>query len=74
MVQSKVNLMQGDLINIKNYQHVMNFKDFKGMKYLANISERYEIGEILGEGQFGKVKVVEHKQAKVTLAMKMISK
>ena len=52
----------------------MNFKDFKGMKYIQNISDKYELGEILGQGQFGIVKLCKHKQAKVTLAMKIISK
>jgi len=32
----------------KSYSHVMNFKDFKGLKMVENIRDRYKVGQILG--------------------------
>ena len=37
----------------QKYKHVLSFKDFKGLKKVDNIKERYKIGRVLGEGSFG---------------------
>lgn len=34
-------------------KYVLSFKDFKGLKYIENIKDRYKIGRVLGEGSFG---------------------
>ena len=52
----------------------MNFKDFKGLKFIGNIKDKYKIAEVLGRGTFGEVRKCQHKQAKVKLAIKIISK
>ena len=52
----------------------MSFKDYKGLKHVENIKERYKIGAILGEGTFGQVRVAEHRQTKVKSAIKIIRK
>lgn len=36
---------------------IMGFKDFKGLKYVKNIKDRYKIGRVLGEGSFGCVRL-----------------
>lgn len=52
----------------------MNFKDFKRLKKITNIKDRYRIGRILGEGSFGQVRIAEHRQAGVKCAIKLIQK
>jgi hypothetical protein len=34
-------------------KYILSFKDFKGLKYIENIKDRYKIGRVLGEGSFG---------------------
>ena len=39
-----------------NNDTFINFKDFKGLKKIENIKDRYKIGEVLGKGAFGSVR------------------
>ena len=34
-------------------KYILSFKEFKGLKYVDNIKNRYKIGRVLGEGSFG---------------------
>ena len=52
----------------------MNFKDFKGLKRVSNIKDRYKIGRVLGEGSFGQVRIALHRQADIKCAIKIIRK
>ena len=52
----------------------MSFKDFKGLKSIENIRDRYKIGKFLGKGQFGVVKKCLHKATNTKLAIKIIEK
>ena len=61
--------MSGD-----RYQHILNFKDFRGFKKVANIKERYKIGRVLGEGSFGQVRIAMHRSADIKCAVKIIRK
>lgn len=54
--------------------HVLNFKDFRGIKRVKSVKERYKIGRILGEGSFGQVRIAMHRQANVKCAIKVIRK
>ena len=58
----------------QRHAHVLNFKDFKGFKKVANVKERYKIGRVLGEGSFGQVRIALHRQANVKCAIKIIRK
>ena len=53
---------------------MLSFKDFKGLKYVENIKERYKIGRVLGEGSFGQVRIALHRLAGVKCAIKIIRK
>ena len=55
-------------------KHIMSFKEFKGLKYIENIKDRYRIGKFLGKGQFGVVKKCLHKPTNIKLAIKIIEK
>lgn len=54
--------------------YVLSFKDFKGLKYVENIKDRYKIGRVLGEGSFGQVRIALHRQAEIKCAIKIIRK
>lgn len=56
------------------YSLIMSFKDFRGFKKIDNIKERYKIGQILGEGSFGQVRLAIHKKADIKCAIKIIQK
>ena len=56
------------------YTHVVNFKDMVGFKEIGNIKDRYKIGQVLGEGSFGQVRIAMHRQANVKCAIKIIKK
>lgn len=62
------------LFSEQRYQHVMSFKDFKRLKEVENIKDRYKIGRVLGEGSFGQVRIAEHRAANVKCAIKIIRK
>ena len=53
---------------------ISSFKTFKGLKFMPNIKERYKIGQLLGEGSFGQVRLAMHRQAEVKCAIKIIKK
>lgn len=46
-------------IRTKRYEKFMKFKDFKGIKKVDRIKDAYQIGRILGEGNFGVVRIAE---------------
>ena len=54
--------------------HILNFKDFRGIKKANNIKDRYKIGRVLGEGSFGQVRIAMHRQANYKCAIKVIRK
>ena len=58
----------------ESYQHILNFKDFRGFKYVKNIKDRYKIGRVLGEGSFGQVRIAMHRAADIKCAVKIIRK
>ena len=60
--------------NKDKFSHILNFKDFKGFKQVENIRTRYKIGKVLGEGSFGTVRIAQHRQADVKVAVKIIGK
>jgi serine/threonine protein kinase len=53
---------------------IITYKDYKGFKKIGNINEKYEFGDLLGQGSFGVVKRAMHKQAHVECAVKFIAK
>jgi len=55
-------------------KHVLSFKDFKGLKYVENVKDRYKIGRVLGEGSFGQVRIALHRKAGIKCAIKIIRK
>ena len=57
-----------------DYRRILNFKDFQGLKPISDIKERYRLGESLGAGQFGEVRLGQHRKAKVRCAIKKIRK
>lgn len=48
--------------------------DFRQFKRIENIESRYIFGETLGKGQFGVVKVCQHRDSGQTFAVKIINK
>ena len=58
----------------QKYRHILNFKDFKKLKKIENIKDRYRIGRVLGEGSFGQVRIAEHRAAGIKCAIKLIPK
>ena len=40
---------------------ITSFKNFRGLKKVENIKERYKIGQVLGEGSFGQVRIAIHR-------------
>lgn len=58
----------------QKYRHILNFKDFKRLKKIQNIKDRYRIGRVLGEGSFGQVRIAEHRAAGIKCAVKLIPK
>ena len=62
------------LASEQKLKHVLNFKDFRGFKFVKNIKERYKIGRVLGEGSFGQVRIALHRQADIKCAIKIIRK
>ena len=55
-------------------QKMLKFRLFKTVKATTCISDLYEIGNTLGKGSFGEVKVCTHKLTGVKHAMKIVSK
>ena len=53
---------------------VQSFKTFRGLKKIENIKDRYKIGQVLGEGSFGQVRIAIHRQANIKCAIKIIKK
>ena len=53
---------------------ILTFKDFKGLKKVENIKERYKLGRVLGHGSFGEVRIALHRQAGLKCAIKIIKK
>jgi len=49
MSTTRDNILSGQ----QKFEHVMNFKDYRGFKKVENIKEKYKIGRVLGEGSFG---------------------
>ena len=52
----------------------MSFKKFKELRLIENIFDRYQIGKLIGEGQFGQVRLAWHKLANINVAIKIIKK
>ena len=52
----------------------MGIKDFKGIKKISHIKDLYKIVKILGEGQYGTVRMATHKQLGYDCAIKIIKK
>ena len=48
--------------------------DYTAFKRIENIESKYAFGEILGKGQFGVVKVCQHRDSGKTFAVKIINK
>ena len=51
-----------------------NIKNFKNLKFIYNIRTHYSIGEILGEGAYGRVYSAVKLRTRKKYAIKMISK
>ena len=49
-------------------------KNFKYLKYVDNIEEEFDLGRLLGKGQFGKVYAATRKATKTECAIKIVSK
>lgn len=58
----------------RKLQHILSFKEFKGFKKIENVKGRYKIGRVLGEGNFGQVRIALHRQAGIKCALKIIRK
>lgn len=52
----------------------LNMRDFKRFKYVHNIQEKYTLGEVLGQGAFGKVVRCTHKDSGTEFAIKVMEK
>lgn len=55
-------------------QDVPHMADYTSFKRIENIESKYAFGEILGKGQFGVVKVCQHRDSGKTFAVKIINK
>lgn len=55
-------------------QRTLNMKDFKRFKYVSNISEKYKMGTVLGQGAFGKVLRCTHRDSGTEFAIKVMEK
>ena len=51
-----------------------NMKNYKNLKYVNDINELYEFGELLGKGSFGSVKRATRIVTNVEYAVKIIDK
>lgn len=49
-------------------------KDFKRFKYVSNISDKYKMGAVLGQGAFGKVLRCTHRDSGTEFAIKVMEK
>jgi serine/threonine protein kinase len=53
---------------------MLSFRQVKGFKKIKNIADSYILGKELGQGSFGTVRLGQHKQSKVAVAIKIIKK
>lgn len=53
---------------------IPNMKQVKGFKKIRNITDNYILGKELGSGSFGTVRLGQHRQTKVAVAIKIIKK
>ena len=49
-------------------------RDFKRFKFVRNISDKYRMGEVLGQGAFGKVLRCTHRDSGTEFAIKVMEK
>lgn len=52
----------------------MGMANFKRMKTIQNIEDKYVMGQNITTGSFGPVKQCKHKETKKLLAVKILSK
>ena len=55
-------------------KRTLNMRDYKRFKYVSNIHDKYEMGEVLGQGAFGKVLRCTHKDSGSRFAIKVMEK
>ena len=58
----------------KDQERILGFKSSKGFKRIKRISDTYILAKELGSGSFGAVRLAQHKQSKVLVAIKIIKK
>ena len=58
----------------ENYDKFMTTKDFKGIRATQTIKNDFKMGRILGEGNFGQVRIAEMRKFGIQCAIKSIDK
>jgi serine/threonine protein kinase len=59
---------------VSNSEYVVNYKNFKEMRYVTNINHLYDIKNELGEGSYSKVKLANRRFTNTECALKIIPK
>lgn len=73
-VKDEIAFEDQQLKTSESIRRILSFKDFKGFKKIADITDHYRFFHPLGKGSFGEVMKAEHTKANVVCAVKIIKK